>query len=136
MSYSKNEVFPLNILESFYCGKPVISSNVGSIKEMIIDNENGFLFDCDDDDSCLKHLCNLIENIDMRQKIGESGKIKFLTTYDENITFQDFLKLLDFDWKKYLELNHDLVEAGINTEEVARYHYLYCGINEKRKIFA
>jgi len=135
VSYSKNEVFPLNILESFYCGKPVISSNVGSIDEMIINNENGFLFDCDDYNSCLKYLHNLIENIDVRQKIGENGKNTFLEKYDENITFQEFLKLPEFDWKKYLELNHDLVEAGVNNEELAKYHYLYCGINENRKIF-
>ena len=42
VSYSINEVLPLNIIESFYCKKPVISTNVGGIAEMITDNYDGF----------------------------------------------------------------------------------------------
>lgn len=39
---------------------------------------------------------------------------------------------LDFDYIKYLEYNPDLSANGINTEELAEYHYLLFGINEQR----
>jgi glycosyltransferase involved in cell wall biosynthesis len=134
VSYSINEVFPLNILESFYLSKPVISSNVGAIDEIIIHNENGFLFDCNDSDTCLKYLCNLIDNADLRKYIGRKCKNTFLTKYDENITFPYFLNLINFDWNKYIDINQDLIAAGMNTEDQCMYHYLYYGINEKREL--
>jgi glycosyltransferase involved in cell wall biosynthesis len=36
---------PLTIIEAFALGKPVIGANIGGIPELIIDNENGFLFE-------------------------------------------------------------------------------------------
>lgn len=39
---------------------------------------------------------------------------------------------LDFDYIKYLEYNPDLSVNGINTEELAKHHYLLFGINEQR----
>src|SRR5699024_9570393 len=40
---SYNEGLPISILESLSFGIPVISTNVGSIDEAIIDNYNGFI---------------------------------------------------------------------------------------------
>lgn len=93
VSYSLNEVFPLNILESFYCSKPVVSTNVGAVSEIIEDSINGFMFEKNDSDKCFELLCNLIENQGLRNSIGSSGKKKFLETYIDDITFNKFLEL-------------------------------------------
>ena len=60
VSYSLNEVFPLNIMEAFYCEKPVVSTNVGGISELITNGKTGFIFQKDDSQSCIKYLRLLI----------------------------------------------------------------------------
>jgi glycosyltransferase involved in cell wall biosynthesis len=138
VSYSLNEVFPLNILESMYCEKSVVSSNVGSISDIIIHNENGYLFNANDADMCFFYICNLIENLDLRKQIGKNAKIHFLTNFEENITLKKLLSLIVynwnyFNWEEYIQLNNDLVLAGINNLYSAVFHYLIYGKAEKRQ---
>lgn len=42
--HSRSECFPTVVLEAIYAGKPVISSNVGGISEIINEGRNGYLF--------------------------------------------------------------------------------------------
>ena len=96
VSYSINEVLPLSILESFYCNKPVLSSNVGGISEIIEDGVNGLLFDVNDDNTCFNYLCDLIENEELRKTLGNNAYQYVLDKYKYNeINSKDkFLLLL------------------------------------------
>lgn len=96
VSYSINEVLPLNITESFYCSKPVVSSDVGGIKEMINDKDNGYLFKMNDSNACFNILCSLIENKSLRNTIGNNAKETFLSKFDEKNVIGKFLSLLDY----------------------------------------
>jgi glycosyltransferase involved in cell wall biosynthesis len=96
VSYSINEVLPLNIIESFYCSKPVVSSNIGGINEIINDNYNGYLFEINDHNKCFDILCNLIENKDLRDNIGIKAKETFFEKFDEKIVISKFLSLLEY----------------------------------------
>ena len=40
---------------------------------------------------------------------------------------------MKFNWQKYIELNPDLIEAGIHNECSAMRHYLNHGIDENRR---
>lgn len=94
VSYSTNEVLPLSILESFYCGKPVVSSNVGGVSEIIENGVNGLLFNVSDADTCYNYLCDLIESKELRNLIGSNAHQSALEKYDENISREQFLLLL------------------------------------------
>ncbi len=93
VSYSINEVFPLNIMESFFCKKCVIASNVGGTNELIHDNYNGFLFKKNDNLECFTKLCKLIEQEDLRTVFAENAK-KEIEKYDDKTTFKQFLCLI------------------------------------------
>lgn len=90
VSYSINEVFPLNILESFYCKKPVIATNVGGVSEIIDNDKNGYLIEPNDSVDCFNKLCKLIENETIRKDFGENAYKKCIDVYDENVTFKNF----------------------------------------------
>lgn len=96
VSYSINEVFPLNIIESFYCNKPVVSSNVGGINEIIKDNYSGYLFETNDHNKCFDILCNLIEDVNLRHTVGSCAKEEFFEKFDERLVVNKFLSLLEY----------------------------------------
>jgi glycosyltransferase involved in cell wall biosynthesis len=70
---SDNEGTPLSLIQGGMAGLPVISTNVGSISDVVISGETGFLVDAD-----LSQLVDAIEklasNVELRQKLGENAK--------------------------------------------------------------
>ena len=96
ISYSNNEVLPLNIIESFYCAKPVIATNVGGVSEIITDNYNGFLIIKNDYEECLNKLSQLIEDESLRNYFGSNARKTFYDKFEENITMEKFELILSF----------------------------------------
>lgn len=81
---SKNEGLPLSILEAYYYNKPVYTTNVGSIKEILC-NENYFINT--DNDLDIKEMKKL-KKIEMKKTIENSFSLKnmskqYLLTYEE-----------------------------------------------------
>lgn len=93
VSYSKNEVYPLSILESFYCGKPVVSTNVGGIEELIENGVNGFLFENNHYKNCFNLLSQLVENKELRKQMSENAFKSYINKF-QNTNIEQFLLLL------------------------------------------
>lgn len=79
---SKIESLPLAILEAMRVGMPVISTNVGGIKEQVIDGDNGYLVNVNDIEDLLLKIKIFYENPELVKTMGiESNRIfneKFL----------------------------------------------------------
>jgi len=45
------ENLPQTILESFSFGTPVVAARIGGIRELVVDNKNGFLFEAGDEEN-------------------------------------------------------------------------------------
>ena len=85
---SKSEGFPAVIGEAFACGVPVISSNVGTISDLVIEGKTGWLFDPGDEVGMLKH---------MRWVASHPDEIKAMKNYIrncavENVSFEAITK--------------------------------------------
>jgi hypothetical protein len=93
ISYSKSEVLPLSIIESFYCSKPVVTTDVGGISEVIKHGENGFLIN--NKHECYDSLSKLIENSDRRRAIGEKALATFYSKFNEEEGFKPILDILE-----------------------------------------
>tara|TARA_B100001093_G_scaffold519470_1_gene608656 strand:+ start:1877 stop:3052 length:1176 start_codon:yes stop_codon:yes gene_type:complete len=70
---SLNEGTPVTLIEAQAANKPVISSNVGGVKDIIKEGMTGLLSNVDDMDSFAKNLIKLINNNELRNKMGENG---------------------------------------------------------------
>lgn len=70
--YSVHDNFPNTILEAMASGIPVITNDVGATHEIISSEHDGFV--CDDKESFKEHLISLIENPNLRQKIGYNAR--------------------------------------------------------------
>jgi glycosyltransferase involved in cell wall biosynthesis len=71
---SFHETQGIVLLEANACGKPVLASNVGGVKEVVQHNENGLLFNPHDIDSIADAINTLFEMPDKAQLMGEKGK--------------------------------------------------------------
>lgn len=70
--YSHQDNFPIAILEAMACGLPVITNEVGAVSEIIENEKDGYI--AATDNTYLEYLLNLINNSNLRAKVGENAR--------------------------------------------------------------
>ncbi|MFA5318149.1 MAG: glycosyltransferase family 4 protein [Patescibacteria group bacterium] len=93
---SNYEGWGLTVVEAAAAGCPVIMTDVGCANEFIINNKSGIIIPVGDRDCLENSIMGLIENENLRKKLGENAKeaIKKLPTKAE------ILKLYKKSWDK------------------------------------
>lgn len=76
------EMSPVNILEAQAVGLPVLASNVGGIPDIITNNMTGLLFERDNVIDATEKLNMLINNKQLREKLGKTGRKYVSETYN------------------------------------------------------
>ncbi len=64
---------PVKIYEYLACGKPVVTTRIGQIAELIENGETGFLCDPDDTEALIEAVRGLIRNREMRAAVGRKA---------------------------------------------------------------
>lgn len=64
----------MKLLEYMACGKPVVATALGQIKELITDGYNGMLFEWQDDAGMQAKLLELLANDQLRQNLGMNAR--------------------------------------------------------------
>ena len=70
---SLNEGTPVSLIEAQAAGVPVISTNVGGVKDVVNNGVTGYVVDSFIPEVYQKWLSELIENEDLRQKMSQNG---------------------------------------------------------------
>jgi glycosyltransferase involved in cell wall biosynthesis len=71
---SKNEANPVSILEALSCGVPVVSPNVGSIHETVLDGKTGFLTKPGSSEETADAIVRLLGNRTLADALGQNGR--------------------------------------------------------------
>lgn len=80
LSTSENEGMPIALIESQLAGIAVIATNVGSVSEVVINNETGII--CDkNDDQLIKAVKKLAGDKKLRLKYGSAGRSNALKVF-------------------------------------------------------
>jgi glycosyltransferase involved in cell wall biosynthesis len=66
-------VTPLKPLESMAQFKPVIASDIGGHRELIVDGSTGFLFPADDAQALANKIISTIDDNELLSKVSEAG---------------------------------------------------------------
>lgn len=87
---TRNDTFPLVILEAMQFGAPVISTVEGAIPDIVDDTVTGFLVPKSSPEAIAEKVKFLLNNPADRIKMGENGKSKFqnrykLSSFERNI---------------------------------------------------
>jgi len=70
---SLNEGTPVTLIEAQAANKPVVSTNVGGVRDVVQEGKTGLLSDSGDLDAFSENLIKLIENKDLRKSMGAVG---------------------------------------------------------------
>ena len=92
--YSHIESFGIVALEAQLMAKPVIATNIGGLKESVLDRETGILFPNEDIDALGLAIIKLLKNKDLAYEMGQKGRKRI----------EEF-----FDWSKQIEKVKELI---------------------------
>jgi len=87
-SYAEN--MPISVLEGMAANKTVISTKVGAIPEVIIDNESGILIEAGDWESLANRIVFLFDNPRKAFEIGEKAGLRVRENWDVSKIAEDF----------------------------------------------
>lgn len=71
---SLNEGMGRVIVEAMAAEKPVVASNTGGIPDLVLDGKTGYLVEPGDSEGLAVAIGKLIENPELRQKMGQAGR--------------------------------------------------------------
>jgi len=70
---SFNEGTPVSLIEAQAAGRPVISTNVGGVKDTVIEHKTAFLADLNDKQAFFSQLLSLVDDSVLRETMGAAG---------------------------------------------------------------
>jgi glycosyltransferase involved in cell wall biosynthesis len=92
---SLSEGMPNSILEAMACEVPVISSEVGGCREIIINGETGVFVQPANSDELAKAICLLLGNPDMRRKLAYNALQRVIKEFSEEKNVSSFIDLYE-----------------------------------------
>jgi glycosyltransferase involved in cell wall biosynthesis len=92
---SRREAFPVTVLEGMAAGLPVVASRVGGIPEAVIDEGTGLLIRPGDEQSLSRALDRVIEQPELRRKLGEAARERVTEHFSMTATVQQREKLFE-----------------------------------------
>lgn len=89
------EALPISILEAMSYGKPVISTNIGGIPEIVKPGVNGWLFQPGDREALTSVICEAMNNKDLLQQYGNNS-LNISKNYTPESVFQSLNDLYQY----------------------------------------
>lgn len=87
------EGLPMVILEAMAFKRPIVSMNVGSIDEVVINNHNGYLINKENYDEFINKLAILKEDSKLQLMYGSNGYNHVLNNYDIRHYVDELIKI-------------------------------------------
>jgi len=79
---TNGEGFPNAVMEYMALGKPVIATDVGGTKELVMDEVTGILLKENNPDEIIEKILYLINNRDVAMKMGEEGRKRIVAGFN------------------------------------------------------
>ena len=83
------------MLESWQQKRPVVTSNIPPMSEIIQNNNTGILIDPNDDEKWANVIIQLITNPNLSDSLGEAGYQEMKTKYNEKLFYEQIIKMYE-----------------------------------------
>jgi len=91
------EGIPRSLLEAAAMGKPIITTHNRGCREVVEEGVNGILVAPRDPEALARAIIKMIENPEMREKMGVEGRKRAELEFDEKMVIERILKTYDGD---------------------------------------
>ena len=88
------ENMPNTVIEAYAYGKPVVASRIGSLAEIVVDGETGFLFDMKNSRDMADKLRLFDEDSILAEKLGRQAREICVSEYDERSHMRRVLAIM------------------------------------------
>lgn len=76
------EGLPLVVIEAMACGKPVISTEMGGLKELVINKKTGYIVEKKSPQQIADRVLKLVSNREMAESMGKAGRLRVENLFD------------------------------------------------------
>ena len=90
------EHFPMVIVESLACGRPVLASRIGSLREIVIEGVNGILYPAGSPVKLRYRAKTLWRQKELSLQLGLGARKSYETRYTKEINYRQLMKLYNF----------------------------------------
>jgi len=87
------ESFPNTVVEYLACGKPVVCTDAGGVKEIVKENLNGFIIEKQNKEQLSSALRKLISDKDLRDKFSKNALETVRNGFTEEIMYDKTIKI-------------------------------------------
>lgn len=92
---SVSEGIPLTIIEAMATGLPVVSTDVGSVADVVLHGVTGLLAPARNNEVLAEHLVRLGQSSLVRAAMGDRGRSRALVEFSENTMAERYAELFD-----------------------------------------
>jgi glycosyltransferase involved in cell wall biosynthesis len=100
---SNNEGTPVSLIEAQACNIPIVSTDVGGVKDIILEDETGFIVPKNNPIIFAEKLLLLTENKEKREKMSQKG----WTFVERNFHYERLVNDMENYYKKLMNKNID-----------------------------
>jgi hypothetical protein len=88
---SRNEGFPLVILEAMLAGVPVVATDVGSVGEAVEDGVTGLLVQSESPDALAQAIRRLLDDAELRTRLAGAARARASTEFTSDVMARRYL---------------------------------------------
>jgi len=92
---SRNEALPLTIAEAMAAGRPVVATDVGSVRDMVAEGRTGHIVPPEDEEALAKGMAVYADDPKLRKRHGRAGRKLCLKRYAAEPILEQVEKLAD-----------------------------------------
>jgi glycosyltransferase involved in cell wall biosynthesis len=86
---SRNEGSPVALIEALATGRPVVSTAVGGVPEVVIDGQTGLTVPANDAARLAEAIVDLLQDQDLATRLGQAGRRHVYPRYDSSRLIDD-----------------------------------------------
>jgi glycosyltransferase involved in cell wall biosynthesis len=70
------EGLPITLLEAMACRRPIVATDIGGNRDVVVDGDNGFLVPAGDPEAFARRVRQLLDDPSLRRRLGETGRLR------------------------------------------------------------
>lgn len=91
----RKEGFPMSIVEAMLCELAILASDIGGIKDAVIDNETGLLLQAGNEVDLYDKMLQLVSKPEDLARLSKNARLKAEAEFTSDIMYKNYMKIIN-----------------------------------------